>query len=1081
MGTVYKARQLSMNRVVALKILKKSEIRTAIPLDRLRREALIIARMDHPNIVKGIDMGETDRYYYFAMECVEGRSLKSILDLQGPMEESRALMIVKEVAKALHYAFKQKLIHRDIKPGNILINNEGKVKLTDLGLAKSEKDLAITKEGTVVGTPQYISPEQARTPKAADIRSDIYSLGATFYHMVTGNLPFKGETMAEMITQVLFNSPSDPEIIKIGLNLGVSRVISKMMAKDPQRRYQTPAELLDDLDVLQEALKDGSKELAGLVGMTWRESQVQKWYRNAFYLSGVGLLMLVVIFLTIMFVDSNGEKPTGNSSPVDPVYSLQVKYASGEITPLDAFVKAATLSNRDNMGRINALRDTIINDCKNIIKENLKPDAPRYHRALADGGFDKAEAALKRNMHHEIKSIIGGMPENSPPEIKNYWKQMETQALTVMQERVKKERQGLLESAIREGEKRINGISELIRNRKLKDAEDLIKRLEREKKGFMTQAAMDLAEKLASTTQRKNVNPRRFEDKEIEGQFLAWMDQKLRDLKERMRVTLESANHAFISAIYGKADAIIRTADTELISKGVDHILKLAINSASLEHPNLEKPKGLTDPIFAPVASSVKKLYEKKKKQIDRDNYSVFLETLIRDIDTCMEKGNYKGAKLKIQEAGALPGADPGILKKWGDRVDLLSMVDTLALNALKEYSGLDNVTLSTNLGYKLVGEILNVNPTSKEIRIRSKADQNMTIQVDDLEVEDILYWSGKVKVMDPWCRGLYAYYKDAYKLAEGYLKEAVDFEAAPLYLKRIKEHLDLEASTKEAQGKGLRKMLESVETAIQEGDWKKGFKILSEGKKKYKNVPGWAGTRRYRGELRTKLGLIQIQAEKTARLQKLFTIPVKSDDQDVIVAQWTFDKENQINDFLSRGAHWRIRDGNLECGEDAKDASADYYHNHQGVSFGQMFDWNKPIRLVFKYCPPFTGAGPGFMGINFYGQCFGIRSAAGPDIPGQVNAWTGDLIDYTDYFYYPNLGEKKPKKGAVNSFTFQKGETYEIKIDLIPNKSLRLMIDDQEVYSIPSFRLSGDVIEIRTFKSALIHELMIEGTLQSE
>ncbi|MHC4941503.1 MAG: serine/threonine-protein kinase, partial [Planctomycetota bacterium] len=192
MGKIFRARQISMNRIVALKVLKKSELKDALPLDRLRREALLIARMDHPNVVRGIDMGETDRYYFFAMEFIEGRSVKAILDLFGPMDELKAISIVHDVARALQYVYEQKLTHRDIKPGNILISDTGVTKLADLGLAKGETDLSVTREGTTLGTPQYISPEQAKNPKAVDIRSDIYSLGATFYHMVTGRIPFEG-------------------------------------------------------------------------------------------------------------------------------------------------------------------------------------------------------------------------------------------------------------------------------------------------------------------------------------------------------------------------------------------------------------------------------------------------------------------------------------------------------------------------------------------------------------------------------------------------------------------------------------------------------------------------------------------------------------------------------------------------------------------------------------------------------------------------------------------------------------------------------------------------------------------------
>ncbi len=165
MGTVFKARQKRLDRIVALKVLRPSLARNKRYVDRLRREAHIVARFNHPNIVTGYDLGEEDGYHFFVMEFVEGKALKDLLSEWGLFPEDQVLDVARQVTSALEHAYDKGIIHRDIKPGNILIEDEtGVVKVTDLGLAKAAGDLTLTREGATVGTPQYISPEQARNP-----------------------------------------------------------------------------------------------------------------------------------------------------------------------------------------------------------------------------------------------------------------------------------------------------------------------------------------------------------------------------------------------------------------------------------------------------------------------------------------------------------------------------------------------------------------------------------------------------------------------------------------------------------------------------------------------------------------------------------------------------------------------------------------------------------------------------------------------------------------------------------------------------------------------------------------------------
>lgn len=251
MGTVFKARHKRLNRIVALKILKPSLARDKRYVERLRREARIVASLSHPHIVTGYDLGEEGGYHFFVMEFVEGKSLRQLLIEWGMFSEDYVLRVARETAMALDHAYQRDVIHRDIKPGNILIDDDGNVKLTDMGLAKGPADLTLTRDGATVGTPMYISPEQARNPQDVDVRSDLYSLGATLYHMATGVPPFSGETMAELITSVLNDNVIAPSEVNSSVSPGMSLVIRKLLAKNLTVRYQTPRELLDDLERIE--------------------------------------------------------------------------------------------------------------------------------------------------------------------------------------------------------------------------------------------------------------------------------------------------------------------------------------------------------------------------------------------------------------------------------------------------------------------------------------------------------------------------------------------------------------------------------------------------------------------------------------------------------------------------------------------------------------------------------------------------------------------------------------------------------------------------------------------------------------
>lgn len=264
MGIVYKARQTSVDRIVAVKILLDALAQNKEFIKRFDREAKIAAKLSHNNIVNAIDAGEFNGYNFFVMEYVEGSTIKDALDRNEVYEEKTALRIVLAVAEALKHAHQRGLIHRDIKPENVILTKDGGVKLADLGLARltADEKWAMSEAGMAIGTPYYISPEQVRGQVDVDIRADIYSLGATLYHMATGHVPYSGETPSEVMRKHVDKNVTlvPPDHLNTQLSSGLGMVVETMMAKNRENRYRNPDDLILDLKCL---IQGDSPMLAG--------------------------------------------------------------------------------------------------------------------------------------------------------------------------------------------------------------------------------------------------------------------------------------------------------------------------------------------------------------------------------------------------------------------------------------------------------------------------------------------------------------------------------------------------------------------------------------------------------------------------------------------------------------------------------------------------------------------------------------------------------------------------------------------------------------------------------------------------
>lgn len=247
MGVVYKAVQLRLQRYVALKLLSKEKGENQRDIDRFIQEARSAARLNHPNVVQIFDVDQEEGVYYISMEYIPGGSVKDFLRRQGTITAIRAAEMIRDAAKGLSYAKKKSLVHRDIKPDNLMIADDGTVKIIDLGVAKGLNDVSQESDNKVFGTPQYIAPEQARKQEI-DIRADIYALGSTFFRMVTGKRPFTGDSLKDVIRKKIQQSPPPPGEVRADVPDWMDQLIVRMMEPDRSERIQTPQKIIDHIE-----------------------------------------------------------------------------------------------------------------------------------------------------------------------------------------------------------------------------------------------------------------------------------------------------------------------------------------------------------------------------------------------------------------------------------------------------------------------------------------------------------------------------------------------------------------------------------------------------------------------------------------------------------------------------------------------------------------------------------------------------------------------------------------------------------------------------------------------------------------
>jgi serine/threonine protein kinase len=281
MGVIYKARQICLNRIVAVKMMLPGLLVSEAEASRFQNEAEVIANLRHPNIVAVHEVGAHDGQRYFSMDYVEGQSLAAVVR-DHPLPARTAARYVKVIAEAIHYAHQQGILHRDLKPSNVLLDKAGNPRITDFGLAKRlASDSRLTTTGTVLGTPSYMPPEQADgKSRRLGPASDVYSIGAILYELLTGRPPFQAATPLDTILLVINTEPIAPRMLNPKLSRDLETICLKCLEKDPRWRYQSAQDLADDLDryLKREPIK---ARRINLLNRGWRWCRRNPWQTTA--------------------------------------------------------------------------------------------------------------------------------------------------------------------------------------------------------------------------------------------------------------------------------------------------------------------------------------------------------------------------------------------------------------------------------------------------------------------------------------------------------------------------------------------------------------------------------------------------------------------------------------------------------------------------------------------------------------------------------------------------------------------------------------------------------------------------------
>ncbi len=322
MGTVYKAFDSKIREIVALKLLKPEIASDLEIIERFRNELKLARQVSHRHVCRMYDIGEEWLSIYISMEYVPGEDLKSFIRRSGHLNEAKAVGLARQILEGLVEAHRLGVVHRDLKPQNIMIDRDGNAKIMDFGIARSLHTKGVTGTGVIIGTPEYMAPEQAEG-RDVDHRTDIYALGAILFEMVTGRVPFEGETPLSIVLKHRSEPPADPQKLNAQVSAGLSRIILKCLEKSRERRYRTAAEALEDLAAVERALPSPTQVTVRAKPITTREITVKFSLRKVLW-PGLPLFaaFAAAVFLIVSLVDKGATTETAGRRDLGPTFRV---------------------------------------------------------------------------------------------------------------------------------------------------------------------------------------------------------------------------------------------------------------------------------------------------------------------------------------------------------------------------------------------------------------------------------------------------------------------------------------------------------------------------------------------------------------------------------------------------------------------------------------------------------------------------------------------------------------------------------------------------------------------------------------